>query len=60
MHEVVAEVTARIRTRSKDLRADYLGRMDAARTSQPGRAKLSCANWAHAFAAQHRHRLVLQ
>jgi phosphogluconate dehydratase len=52
MHEVVAEVTARIRTRSKDLRADYLGRMDAARTSQPGRAKLSCANWAHAFAAQ--------
>jgi len=52
MHEVVADVTARIRARSKDLRADYLARMDEARSAQPGRAKLSCANWAHAFAAQ--------
>src|SRR5262249_18575044 len=33
-------------------RADYLARMEAARRQGPGRAKLSCANWAHAFAAQ--------
>ena len=26
--------------------------MDAATGSGPGRAKLSCANWAHAFAGQ--------
>src|SRR6185312_503501 len=52
MHEVVADVTARIAARSRDRRADYLARMDAAAQSEPGRAKLSCANWAHAFAAQ--------
>ncbi|MBV9509242.1 MAG: dihydroxy-acid dehydratase, partial [Caulobacteraceae bacterium] len=52
MHEVVAEVTARIAARSRGSRADYLARMDAAAQAQPGRAKLSCANWAHAFAAQ--------
>ncbi len=52
MHHVVAEVTQRIADRSRDRRADYLARMDAAAASEPGRAKLSCANWAHAFAAQ--------
>jgi phosphogluconate dehydratase len=51
MHPAIAETTARIVERSKDSRADYLERMDAARRSGPGRAKLSCANWAHAFAA---------
>jgi phosphogluconate dehydratase len=51
MHEVVAEVTARIQDRSRQRRADYLARMDAAAGNRPGRAKLSCANWAHAFAA---------
>jgi phosphogluconate dehydratase len=50
LHPVVAEVTARIVERSKATRADYLRRMDAARDSGAGRAKLSCANWAHAFA----------
>ncbi|WP_372708254.1 phosphogluconate dehydratase [Brevundimonas sp.] len=50
LHPVVAEVTARIAERSKATRADYLRRMDAARDSGAGRAKLSCANWAHAFA----------
>ena len=50
LHPVVAEVTARIVERSKATRADYLRRMDAAGTSGVGRAKLSCANWAHAFA----------
>src|SRR5665213_2677618 len=52
MHEVVAEVTARITARSQGRRADYLARMQAAGTQEPGRATLSCANWAHAFAAQ--------
>jgi phosphogluconate dehydratase len=51
MHPVVAEVTARIEARSRDRRADYLERMEAARQSEPGRGKLSCANFAHAFAA---------
>ena len=52
LHPVVAEVTARIVERSRATRADYLRRMDAARDSGAGRAKLSCANWAHAFAGQ--------
>ena len=52
LNPVVAEVTARIVERSRQTRADYLRRMDAARDSGAGRAKLSCANWAHAFAGQ--------
>ena len=52
LHPVVAEVTARITARSRDTRADYIRRMDAARDSGVGRSKLSCANWAHAFAGQ--------
>ncbi len=52
LHPVVAEVTQRIIERSKETRADYLRRMDAARDAGIGRAKLSCANWAHAFAGQ--------
>ena len=52
LNPVVAEVTARITERSRATRADYLRRMDAARDSGAGRAKLSCANWAHAFAGQ--------
>ncbi|WP_340644982.1 phosphogluconate dehydratase [Phenylobacterium sp.] len=51
MHPVTAAVTARIVERSRETRADYLARMEAARHAGPGRAKLSCANWAHAFAA---------
>ena len=52
MHPVVTDVTQRIEARSRDSRAAYLARMDAARHAGPGRAKLSCANWAHAFAAE--------
>ena len=51
MHPVTAEVTQRIVARSRESRADYLARMEAARQAGPGRGKLSCANWAHAFAA---------
>jgi phosphogluconate dehydratase len=52
MHPVTAEVTERIVERSRETRADYVARMEAARGQSPGRGKLSCANWAHAFAAQ--------
>jgi len=52
LHPVVKAVTDRIVARSRETRADYLRRMDAARETGPGRAKLSCANWAHAFAGQ--------
>jgi phosphogluconate dehydratase len=52
MHPVTAEVTARIAERSRDTRADYLERMQGAADSGPARGKLSCANWAHAFAAE--------
>jgi len=50
LNPVVAEVTARIVERSGATRGDYLRRMDFARDNGVGRAKLSCANWAHAFA----------
>ncbi|WP_374388311.1 phosphogluconate dehydratase [Brevundimonas sp.] len=52
LHPTVAAVTQRIIDKSRETRADYLRRMDAARDSGAGRAKLSCANWAHAFAGQ--------
>ncbi|MFT6428642.1 MAG: phosphogluconate dehydratase, partial [Brevundimonas sp.] len=52
LHPTVAAVTARIVEKSRETRADYIRRMDAARDSGAGRAKLSCANWAHAFAGQ--------
>jgi phosphogluconate dehydratase len=51
MHPAIADTTARIVERSRERRAEYLERMDEARRAGPGRAKLSCANWAHAFAA---------
>ena len=51
LNPVTAEVTQRIIERSREARADYLARMEAARQAGPGRGKLSCANWAHAFAA---------
>ena len=47
----ILEVTRRIADRSRKTRADYLERMAAARNAEPARGKLSCANWAHAFAA---------
>jgi phosphogluconate dehydratase len=52
MHPVTAEVTERIVERSRGTRAEYLERTEAARHAGPGRGKLSCANWAHAFAAE--------
>src|ERR1700760_2417290 len=52
MHPVTAEVTERIVERSRARRADYLARMEAARSAGTGRGKPSCAHWAHASAAE--------
>ncbi|QYF86154.1 phosphogluconate dehydratase [Brevundimonas sp. PAMC22021] len=52
LHPTLDAVTRRILERSRGTRADYLRRMDAARDNGVARAKLSCANWAHAFAGQ--------
>lgn len=51
LNAVVAEVTARIRERSRETRAAYLGKIEAARSAGRGRERLSCGNLAHAFAA---------
>ncbi len=51
LHPVVAEVTERIREKSRETRADYLAHMKAARDLGPARGHLSCGNLAHGFAA---------
>ncbi|MCB1552704.1 MAG: phosphogluconate dehydratase [Xanthomonadales bacterium] len=51
MHEVVQRVTRRIVERSQRHRAAYLDRMAAARERGVARARLSCGNLAHGFAA---------
>ena len=51
LHPVVAEVTERLRERSRDTRAAYLARIDAAGTAGTHRERLSCGNLAHGFAA---------
>jgi len=51
LHPTVAQVTQTIIERSRESRAKYLARIEAMRAEGPGRGKLSCANWAHAFAA---------
>jgi phosphogluconate dehydratase len=60
LHPVVDRVTDRIVERSRALRADYLARMDAARQSAPARARLSCGNLAHGFAAAGEDKLRLR
>src|SRR5665213_4075402 len=51
LHEQVAEVTARVRSRSHATRADYLRRMHLAQTAGVARGRLGCTNLAHGFAA---------
>ncbi len=51
LHPTTARVTARIVERSRGLRGAYLARIDAARQDGPARARLSCGNLAHGFAA---------
>ncbi len=50
-HPVVAEVTERIRARSEPRRLDYLDRIAANDGRGTHRARLSCGNLAHGFAA---------
>ncbi|HET6806600.1 MAG TPA: phosphogluconate dehydratase [Frateuria sp.] len=51
LHPVVAEVTARLIERSRETRAAYLARIEAAAGGDgPHRAQLSCGNLAHGFA----------
>ena len=50
LNPILAEVTARIETRSATTRGAYLEQIERARSVGPSRGKLSCANWAHAFA----------
>ncbi len=51
LHPVIAEVTDRIRSRSRERRTAYLGRLRQAAETGPARAHLSCGNQAHAYAA---------
>ncbi len=51
VHQVLAEVTARIAQRSNAARNAYLKRIDAAANRGPSRRQLGCAGQAHGFAA---------
>ncbi len=51
VRQAIQDVTDRIAARSRDSRADYLRRIDAAREAGVNRAVLSCGNLAHGFAA---------
>jgi phosphogluconate dehydratase len=51
LQSVVEAVTARVIERSRQPRADYVAAMGEAAGRNPGRGKLSCANFAHAFAS---------
>ncbi len=51
LHPVIADVTERIRARSRDTRGPYLARMAAAAQEAPARVHLACGNQAHAYAA---------
>ncbi|QBY00639.1 phosphogluconate dehydratase [Rhodophyticola sp. CCM32] len=47
----IAQITARIKTRSRKTRQTYLDRMRRAAEEGPRRAHLTCGNQAHAYAA---------
>ncbi len=51
LHPKIHAITERIRQRSAPSRAAYLAGIDAALREGPFRARLSCGNLAHAFAA---------
>src|SRR5688572_2373940 len=51
VHPRVAEVTERVKQRSRDSRALYRDRIARVRDAAPRRAHLSCGNVAHGFAA---------
>ena len=47
----LADVTERIRKRSREARSSYLDRIRRAREAGPARGHLACGNQAHAYAA---------
>ena len=51
LHATIDRVTDRIRERSAESRAAYLGKIARAAQEGPARAHLSCGNQAHAYAA---------
>lgn len=51
LHPRVAQVTVRIIERSQSLREDYLTHLREEQQHRPSRARLSCGNQAHGFAA---------
>ena len=51
MHPVLEQVTEHVIERSRESRAAYLARIDAAVEHGPQRSKLACGNLAHAFAS---------
>src|ERR1700754_2816939 len=51
LHPRIDEITRRITERSRPTREAYLKRIDKARSADHGRARMGCANLAHAFAA---------
>lgn len=51
MHPRLTEITSRIILRSRDARAAYLETIEAWKGRGPARARLSCSNLAHVFAA---------
>jgi len=51
MHAEILRVTRAIEDRSKDLRDNYLGDIEAMRSGAPDRKQLSCGNLAHGMAA---------
>lgn len=55
LHPVIAEVTERLRERSRTTRAAYLSRIEAAEGPGTHRERLSCGNLAHGFAACEPH-----
>jgi len=50
MHPILEKITADVVERSRESRAAYLARIDAAIAQGPQRGKLPCANLAHGFA----------
>jgi len=51
IHPTMADVTDRIRDRSRESRSTYLDRVDRAAGEGPNRLHLACTNLAHGFAA---------
>ena len=52
LHRTVSAVTDSVRRRSEPTRSEYLSRVEQARAAGTSRARISCANLAHAFAAE--------